>query len=142
EFLALEPQVVSPKNPAAAAACLRNGIRFEGVTFRYPGAGNIALRDFNLTIPAGRLMAIVGPNGAGKSTLVKLLCRFYDPESGSITLDGAQLRSFSIEELRRRITVLFQQPVRYNASVRDNVRFGDLASFPPDDAVRAAAVDA
>ena len=142
EFLALEPQVVSPRNPAAAAACLRNGIRFEGVTFRYPGAGNIALRDFNLTIPAGRLMAIVGPNGAGKSTLVKLLCRFYDPESGSITLDGADLRSLSVDELRSRITVLFQQPVRYNATVRDNIQFGDIAVAASDDAVRSAAASA
>jgi len=142
EFLALEPQVVSPEEPAATPACLREGIRFQGVTFRYPGAGNIALRDFNLTIPAGRLLAIMGPNGAGKSTLVKLLCRFYDPDSGSINIDGVDLRSFSVEELRRRITVLFQQPVRYNSTVRDNIRFGDLAGVPSDDAVRAAAVNA
>ena len=142
EFLALEPQVVSPEEPAATPACLREGIRFQGVTFRYPGAGNIALRDFNLTIPAGRLLAIMGPNGAGKSTLVKLLCRFYDPDSGSINIDGVDLRSFSVEELRRRITVLFQQPVHYNSTVRDNIRFGDLAGVPSDDAVRAAAVNA
>ena len=141
-FLALEPQVISPKEPAAAPTCLREAIRFQGVTFRYPGAGHLALRDFNLTIPAGRLVAIVGPNGAGKSTLVKLLCRFYDPDSGSITLDGTHLCSFSVEELRRRITVLFQQPVRYNASVRDNIRFGDLAAVSSDDAVRTAAMNA
>src|SRR5206468_12083247 len=86
------------------------GIQFHNVTFRYPGTRKIALEDFNLTIPAGRMLAIVGPNGAGKSTLVKLLCRFYDPECGRVTLDGTDLRNFSIEELRRRIAVLFQQP--------------------------------
>jgi ATP-binding cassette subfamily B protein len=127
EFLELQPHVVSPKAPVAAPDRLRSGIRFEGVTFRYPGNGKVALRDFNLTIRAGRLTAIVGPNGSGKSTLVKLLCRFYDPESGSVTLDGVDLRSLSVEELRRRITVLFQQPVHYNATVRDNIRYGDLA---------------
>src|SRR5262249_25834878 len=97
---------------------------------------------FDLTIPAGHLVAIVGANGAGKSTLVKLLCRFYDPESGSITMDGVDLRQLSVEELRRRIAVLFQQPVHYNATVRDNIWVGDLARDPSFDAVRAAAVNA
>jgi ATP-binding cassette subfamily B protein len=93
---------------------LSDGIRFTGVTFRYPDTRRIALRDFSLSIPAGRLIAIVGPNGAGKGTLVKLLCRFYDPEAGSITIDGVDLRRFSVDELRQRISVLFQQPVHYN----------------------------
>ena len=65
---------------------------------------------------AGRIAALVGRNGAGKTTLLKLLCRFYDPDSGSITLDGADLRGFSVEDLRRSLTVLFQQPVHYNAT--------------------------
>ena len=86
-------------------------------------------------------MAIVGPNGAGKSTLLKLLCRFYDPEAGSIDIDGVDLRQLSVEELRRRMTVLFQQPVRFNATVRDNIQFGDL-SRAGDDAMHAAAVEA
>src|ERR1041385_896743 len=118
---------------------VREGIRFHNVTFRYPGTRKIALQDFNLTIPAGRMLAIVGTNGAGKSTLVKLLCRFYDPECGRVTLDGTDLRDFSVEELRRRITVLFQQPVQYNATVRDNIRMGDLKHAPLDEEIRSAA---
>src|SRR5439155_21380284 len=139
EFLALEPQVVSPQEPATPPVRLREGIRFHGVTFRYPGTRKVALHDFNLTIPAGRVLAIVGPNGAGKSTLVKLLCRFYDPECGSVTLDGTDLGDFAIEEVRRRIAVLFQKPVEYNATVRDNIRMGDLKQAPSDQEIRSAA---
>jgi len=139
DFLELKPIVVSPAEPAAVPAQLSEGIRFTGVTFRYPDTRHVALRDFSLSIPAGRLIAIVGPNGAGKSTLVKLLCRFYDPEAGSITLDGVDLRRFSVDELRERISVFFQQPVRYNTTVRENIALGNLASPPTDASVEAAA---
>jgi ATP-binding cassette subfamily B protein len=81
--------------------------------FRYPGSVRPVLEDFDLEIPAGRIVAVVGPNGAGKSTLSKLPCRFYDPETGRVALDGVDLRDLQIEDLRRRITVLFQQPVHY-----------------------------
>ena len=141
EFLSLEPRVISPKEAAAPPPQLRDGIHFENVTFRYPGTGRIALRDFTMTIPARRLVAIVGPNGAGKSTLLKLLCRFYDPESGSIQIDGVDLRRYSLEELRRRMTVLFQQPVRFNATVRDNIQYGDLTRSG-DELMQAAAANA
>jgi len=141
EFLSLEPRVISPKEAAAPPPQLRDGIHFENVTFRYPGTGRIALRDFTMTIPARRLVAIVGPNGAGKSTLLKLLCRFYDPESGSIQIDGVDLRCYSLEELRRRMTVLFQQPVRFNATVRDNIQYGDLTRSG-DELMQAAAANA
>lgn len=139
EFLELEPQIVSPEKPVPAPARLSEGIGFRNVMFRYPDTSDFALRDFNLCVPAGRIAAIVGPNGVGKSTLVKLLCRFYDPESGSITIDGSDLRTFSIEDLRERITVLFQQPVHYNATVRENIAFGDLLQGSTDAAVCAAA---
>ena len=142
EFLELEPKVFSPRKPALAPARVREEIRFQNVTFRYPGSSKIALQDFNLTIGSGRLLAIVGPNGAGKTTLIKLLCRFYDPDAGSIDIDGVDLRNFSVEELRERITVLFQQPMRYNATVADNIRFGDLSIELSDGAIRKAALDA
>ena len=127
EFLALEPKVIDPPHPRPIPQALTEGIRFEQVAFRYPGSERLALEDFNLTIPAGQLVALVGPNGAGKSTLVKLLCRFYDPEAGRITLDGIDLRDLALEDLRSRITVLFQTPVHYNATVGENIALGDLA---------------
>jgi ATP-binding cassette subfamily B protein len=142
EFLALEPTVLSPPSPQPAPVALRIGIRFQNVTFRYPGSPEPVLRDFTLDIPAGRVVAFVGPNGAGKSTFVKLLCRFYDPDQGRIELDGADLRDLPIEELRRRITVLFQEPVRYNATVRENVALGDAQGSPGAAEIEAAAAAA
>ncbi|HYM10398.1 MAG TPA: ATP-binding cassette domain-containing protein, partial [Bryobacterales bacterium] len=82
---------------------------------------------------------IVGPNGAGKSTLIKLLCRFYDPGSGRLEIDGVDLRRFSIAQLRRGITVLFQEPVHYNATAAENITLGDIEARPSQAAVEAAA---
>jgi len=139
EFLAFEPRVVDPAQPKSVPSVLKSGIHFERVTFRYPGSQRAALRDFDLVIPAGHLIAIVGPNGAGKSTLIKLLCRLYDPEAGRITLDGIDLRDLSLHELRRKITVSFQEPVHYNARVSENIRLGDVEARSEDSDVEAAA---
>jgi ATP-binding cassette subfamily B protein len=84
EFLKLEPQIIDPLNPLPIPSSLKRGIRFQEVTFSYPESDRTALQNFNLTIPAGQIVAIVGDNGAGKSTLLKLLCRFYDPTAGRI----------------------------------------------------------
>ena len=139
EFLGLEPHVVSPPQPVSAPSAIKEGIRFEQITFRYPGSERVALQDFNLTVPAGQVVAIVGANGAGKSTLVKLLCRFYDPEAGQITLDGINIRDISLEELRRLITVLFQWPVPYHATAGQNIALGDVQAAPSAAEIAAAA---
>jgi ATP-binding cassette subfamily B protein len=89
-------------------------------------------------VPAGQIVAIVGPNGAGKSTLIKLLCRFYDPEDGRIELDNTDLKEIPTQHLRRLITVLFQQPVHYNVTVKENIEFGDLEHEPEMREVEAA----
>ena len=101
-------------------------IRFEKVSFRYPGCKHWALKDFSLELGAGRTTAIVGSNGAGKSTLIKLICRFYDPDKGVVRLDGVDLRELDLDQLRRSITVLFQEPVHYNHTVKENIGFGDI----------------
>jgi ATP-binding cassette subfamily B protein len=138
DFLALEPKVLNP-TPAKSLPALRQAIRFRGVSFRYPGTSRPALRDLDLEIPAGRITAVVGSNGAGKSTLIKLLNRFYDPEDGGIEIDGADLRTVDLDSLRASITVLFQQPVHYNATVAGNIALGDIASAPDRAAIRTAA---
>jgi ATP-binding cassette subfamily B protein len=138
-FLELKPKVVDPQSPIPTPVTLTKSIRFEDVSFRYPDSGRLVVRNFNLSIPAGQIVAIVGPNGAGKSTLVKLLCRFYDPQEGSITFDGCDLRDISVEELRHRITVLFQEPVQYYATVAENIAYGDLASKPGETKIKTAA---
>jgi ABC-type multidrug transport system fused ATPase/permease subunit len=100
------------------------GIRFEAVSFTYPGTDQLVLDGLDLWVPAGSSMALVGENGAGKSTLVKLLCRFYDPDEGRITLDGVDLREHDLVELRRRFAVVFQDFTRWPLSVADNVGVG------------------
>ncbi len=139
EFLSLEPQVIDPSEPLPPPSLFKEEIRFKQVSFRYPGSERTALQNFNLTIPAGKVVAIVGDNGAGKSTLVKLLCRFYDPEAGSIELDGIDLRDLSIKKLRRLLTVLFQFPVNYHATVTESIAKGDLEAQLSEVDIEAAA---
>jgi ATP-binding cassette subfamily B protein len=142
EFLDLQPKIVSPKTPSSVSADLVEGIEFDQVTFHYPGSERIALDGFNLTIPTSKITAIVGLNGAGKTTLIKLLCRLYDPDSGSIKIDGVDLRQMELATLRRAITVLFQQPVHYNATVAENIQLGALDEQMAESEIRAAAEEA
>ena len=99
-------------------------IRFEKVTFRYPGTEQVVLDGLDLTVPAGRSLAVVGLNGAGKTTLVKLLARLYEPDSGSITVDGVDIRSFPVADWQRTVAAIFQDFVHFELPVRDNVGFG------------------
>ena len=124
EFLDLENTVVDPATPAPlSAASLCVDLHCQDVTFTYPGSDRPALEHFNLHIPAGQIAAVVGDNGAGKSTLLKLICRLYDPQQGCITWDGTNLHELAQEELRSRITVLFQEPMQYQAAVRENIGY-------------------
>jgi ATP-binding cassette subfamily B protein len=141
EYLDLQPIVVAPPNPVPVPQG-RPSIRFDDVSFRYPATDRLALEHFSLTIPAGRTVAIVGSNGAGKSTLVKLLCRFYDPTSGLVELDGIDLRRFDPVELRRSMTVMFQLPVSFQGSVRENITLSDLSRAGDTGEVESAARDA
>jgi ATP-binding cassette subfamily B protein len=139
EFLALEPQVKDADRTVAIPSLLKDGIRFENVTFHYPGSERVALSDFDITIPAGRIVAIVGANGAGKSTLVKLLCRFYDPSQGRVLVDGVDLRHVRLQDLRSLITILFQEPVYYQNTFRENITLGDLTRQADSERVLFAA---
>ena len=102
-------------------------IRFRDVTFAYPGGAPI-LEHFDLTIPAGSSLAIVGTNGAGKTTLAKLLCRLYDPQAGAIEVDAVDLRALSIESWRGRLAAVFQDFIRFERSLRDNVAAGSVSA--------------
>lgn len=142
EFLQLQPaQPVLPTSQTLAEP-IKSGIRFENVTFRYPGSQHAALQDFSLDVPAGQVAAIVGENGAGKSTLVKLLCRFYDPGGGTVRVDGVDLRQINPADLWRSITVLFQQPVHYHDTARNNIAYGNLSVDPTESQVVQAGIAA
>ncbi len=138
EFLDFEPQMRDPERPARMPREISRAIVFRNVCFQYPGTDRLVLHYLNLTIPAGKVVAIVGPNGSGKSTILKLLCRFYDPQAGSIEIDGSPLHTVSVRELRSQISVLFQSPVHYNATVGENIRFGNLDERTQERAAVAA----
>jgi ATP-binding cassette subfamily B protein len=138
EFLDLEPGIVDPPEPTPLPPRIDRGLVFRDVTFTYPIGSRPALVDFNLDVPAGATVALLGRNGAGKSTLFKLLLRFYDPESGTVEIDGIDLRHLSLAELRRRISVLFQVPLCFSATVGENVAYGDLLDNPDSNRIRAA----
>ncbi|MCK2184248.1 ABC transporter ATP-binding protein [Halomonas getboli] len=106
-----------------------DGIRFEDVGFTYPGAEKAALSGIDLHLTPGRSLALVGVNGSGKTTLIKLLTRLYDPTVGRILLDGSDLRDWDRATLRRRIGVIFQDFVRYQLKVGENLGAGDVAAF-------------
>lgn len=112
----------------------REEIRFDNVTFAYPNAETPVLEGFDLRIPAGSSLAIVGQNGAGKTTLAKLLCRLYDPNEGAIEADGIDIRTFDLDAWRTRVTAVFQDFIRFEWTLRDNVS----PSGAPDDEILAA----
>ena len=116
----------------------KTAIRFRHVAFSYPTSREPVLADFDLTIPARSSLAIVGQNGAGKTTTAKLLCRLYDPQEGAIEVDGIDLREFDIDEWRARVTAVFQDFIRFELPLRDNV----APSGAPGDAITAALADA
>jgi ABC-type multidrug transport system fused ATPase/permease subunit len=147
--LASGPDPAHPEPGRAAAGLPAREIRFRDVTFAYPstelGAGpsteagaapsaRPVLDHFDLTIPAGSSIAIVGQNGAGKTTLAKLLCRLYDPQSGAVEIDGTDLRALDVAAWRARVTAVFQDFIRLELPLRDNV----APSGAPDDVVRGA----
>jgi ABC-type multidrug transport system fused ATPase/permease subunit len=135
--LRLEPEMTTagalPAGARQPASLPARAIVFREVTFGYPGGAPV-LAGLNLTIPAGSSLAIVGQNGAGKTTLAKLLCRLYDPQAGAIEIDGIDLRSFDVAAWRSRVTAVFQDFIRFELSLRENV----APAGAPDDAVRGA----
>ncbi len=123
-------------------AVLAAGIRLDGVTFRYHGCEQPALDGVSLHLPAGSTVALVGDNGAGKSTLVKLLSRFYDPDEGSITVDGVDLRELDLERWRQATTGAYQDFVHFRFLAREAVGAGRLAEVDDLARVEAAAAAA
>lgn len=140
-FLDQRNAVLDPAEPAPFPRAITDGVRFENVTFTYPGSERPALQNFDLHIPAGKIVGIVGENGAGKSTFIKLLCRFYDPDTGRITVDGQDIRTFDQAELRRHIAVMFQFPTKYQATATENIALGDLKSEHAPGDIETAARD-
>ncbi|NBB78327.1 MAG: ATP-binding cassette domain-containing protein [Verrucomicrobia bacterium] len=144
QFLEVEPRIQSPKQPVKLNEQWQQGLRFENVSFQYPGTDSGVLEKVNLEVRPNQVVAIVGSNGSGKTTLIKLMCRLYDPTEGQILLEGTDIRDFDLDEYRQQFGVIFQDFTRYYDSVRENIRFGDIGLAPdstlvPDAARRAGA---
>ncbi|HEX4711675.1 ABC transporter ATP-binding protein [Phenylobacterium sp.] len=144
-ILELERRTEPPPGPALARlpeTAPQREIRFDKVSFTYPGAAGPVLRELDLIIPARGSLALVGLNGAGKTTLVKLLARLYDPTGGVVRVDGTDLREIEPQDWQRRIAAIFQDFLRYGLPARDNIGFGGLTMAGDQAALERAAAKA
>ncbi|EAQ14908.1 ATP-binding cassette subfamily B protein [Maritimibacter alkaliphilus HTCC2654] len=138
ELLRAEDAVNDPEAPKTLAKPVRGAIRFDDVTFRYPARPeHIALDGVTLDVQPGETVALVGPSGAGKSTIIQLLQRFYDPNAGSVSIDGMDLRDLARDDFRRHVALVPQDAVIFADTARENIRFGRLDAT--DAEVEAAA---
>src|SRR6185437_3910701 len=124
EFLGIQSRLPKSAHPKRFPQPITEGVTFDHVSFQYPHEERVAIRDFTFTIRPGEHVAFVGTNGAGKTTLVKLLCRLYDPSSGRITIDGEDLRDYLIADVRGAVSGVFQDFVKFQFSVKDNIALG------------------
>ncbi len=133
----------APRAPAASLVPfprpLREGIRVENLSFRYPGSARQALSDVNLVVRPGETIALVGRNGSGKTTLLRMLMGMYEPQSGSVTYDGSDVRQIDPASLWKAFAVVLQDYACYNLTVRENIQLGLIETPASDEAVRAAA---
>jgi ATP-binding cassette subfamily B protein len=138
-FFALSPRILSRPAAVAVPDPIREGFRFENVGFHYPGSERWAVRHLTFALAAGERLALVGENGAGKTTLAKLLARLYDPSEGRILLDGRDLQDYDVASLRRNVGVIFQDFVRYDFPLRENIAVGHIEQRENEPAIEAAA---
>ncbi len=138
ELMETRSGLSAPANPVPVPTPVRGEIRFDHVSFAYPGAAENALTDLSFTVSPGETIAIVGRNGAGKTTLFKLICRLYDPSDGRILIDGIDFRDFDPPELRAQIGGMFQDYVTYQATAAENIGLGNLGAIADRDAILKA----
>jgi ATP-binding cassette subfamily B protein len=139
EFFEMQPAIRSSPHSLPAPRPIRHGFEFQGVGFAYPGSSRQIVQNITFHLNPTEKMALIGENGAGKTTLVKLLARLYDPTEGRILLDGVDLREYSVEDLRKEIGVIFQDYMRYEVLVKENIGFGKIENLDLDPTIREAA---
>ncbi len=139
DFFETEPRIVSVPNAVPAPRPIPSGFEFRDVSFAYPGSDRQVLRGVSFRFDVGERIALIGENGAGKTTLVKLLARLYEPTGGAILLDGVDLREYDVDSLRGEIGVIFQDYMRYDMLVRENIGFGRIEELGNQPRVESAA---
>ena len=139
EFLNLKENITA-QEPVTVPLSLKKNIIVENLSFTYPGNNQGTINNVSFEIKKGEVIALVGPNGAGKSTLVRLLCRLYDPDSGSVIYDGNNIRNMDPEEYRKQFSVIFQDFMLYNLTVKENIQMGNIESDKSVEKIKSAAV--
>jgi ATP-binding cassette subfamily B protein len=139
DFFETQPSIVSVPNALPAPRPIRSGFEFRDVSFAYPGSERQVLQRVSFHFDAGERIALIGENGAGKTTLVKLLARLYEPTGGAILLDGIDLREYDVDSLRGEIGVIFQDYMRYDMLVRENIGFGRIGELGNQPRIEGAA---
>jgi ATP-binding cassette subfamily B protein len=139
DFFETQPGITSGPHALPAPRPIQSGFEFRGVSFAYPGSERQVLNQISFRFDAGERIALIGENGAGKTTLVKLLARLYDPTGGAILLDGVDLREYDVDSLRAEIGVIFQDYMRYDMLVRENIGFGRIEELGNQTRVESAA---
>ena len=142
DFLDIEPSVIDTPDPVPFPSPFMKGISLDHLSFAYSTSEKMVLDDISLHIRQGEMLALVGPNGSGKTTLIKLLCRLYDPASGTMDVDGIPVSDIGIEDLRKHISVIFQDYTRYHLTVRENIILGDIQHEHNDFDIQEAAAAA
>jgi len=141
EFLDEKPGIVEVKNPVKLKD-VKGDVSFRNITFSY-GGGEIVLKDINLDVPSGKVIALVGPSGAGKTSLVKLIPRFYDADEGRILIDGIDIKNATLKSLREQLGIVAQETILFSTSIRENIAYGKLNATMDEieSAAKAADVD-
>lgn len=139
DFFKTQPSIMSRPGAISSPRPVKRGFEFRDVSFSYPGSSKLVLNHLSFHIEAGERIALVGENGAGKTTIVKLLARLYDPTEGSILLDGVDLRDYDVEDLRREVGVIFQDFMRYDMKVWENIGFGRIEAVDDEARIQQAA---
>jgi ATP-binding cassette subfamily B protein len=141
EFLSLK-ETVYAQSPAVSPSDLKDRITAENLTFTYPGNSARTIDNISFEIKKGEIIALVGPNGAGKSTLIRLLCRLYDPDSGSVIYDGSNIKNMDPEEYRKKFSVVFQDFMLYNMEAGENIRLGNIDAGNQEEKIISSAAGA
>jgi len=139
DLLNLKPSLKEVENPEVIEKNLPVNLSFHNVSFYYPNTNKKVLKNISFKIKSKQIIAIVGMNGAGKTSLIKLLCRFYDPTGGFISMDGKDIKKYSINDYRKQIGIVFQDFAKYQLSAADNIHFGDIDKIPYRHEIESAA---
>ncbi|MCH2215640.1 MAG: ABC transporter ATP-binding protein/permease [Flavobacteriales bacterium] len=139
DFFAIKPTITNASDGLIFPQIIKTGFEFENVSFKYPGSKSYTLKNLSFKLKKGEKLALVGENGAGKTTLVKLLARLYEPTEGRILLDGKDLKDYDLNGLRKNVSVIFQDYMRFQLAAKENIAVGNIDEKSDQEAVEESA---